>query len=87
MSGLFHELVFDIGTLRFNGGMLAFFLLQGGLVAVTAQSRLFRRLVRDVPVLAWLLTLILMLGTGILFVYGMDGVDPSNGWRRVFGPV
>lgn len=87
VSGLFHELMFDIGTMRFNGGMLAFFLLQGGLVAVTAQSRLFRRLVRDLPVLAWLLTLILMLGTGILFVYGMDGADPSNGWRRVFGPV
>jgi hypothetical protein len=86
VSGVGHELLFDVGTLKFNGGMLAFFFLQGGLVAVTSRSRFFRRLVREVPVLAWLLTTILMLATGILFVRGMDGVDPSNTWRRVFGP-
>ena len=39
------------------------------------------------PVVAWLLTTVVMLVTGILFVRGMDGVDPSNAWRRVFGPV
>jgi hypothetical protein len=87
VSGAYHELIFDLGTLKFNGGMLAFFMVQGGLVAVTSGSRGFRRLVREVPVLAWLVTTILMLATGILFVYGMDGVDPSNAWRRVFPPA
>ncbi len=86
VSGAFHELIFDVGTLKFNGGMLAFFMVQGGLVAVTSRSRIFRGLVRKMPVLAWLLTTILMLVTGILFVRGMDGVDPSNAWRRVFPP-
>ncbi len=86
-SAVLHEVIFDIGTRKFNGGMTAYFLLQGGLVAVTSRSRFFRRLARDVPVLAWFLTTVLMLATGILFVYGMDGVDPSYAWRRVFGPV
>ena len=87
VSGAYHELLFDIGTLKFNGGMLAYFMIQGGLVAVTSRSRFYRRLARDIPVLAWLLTIILMLLTGILFVRGMDGVDPSNAWRRVFSPT
>lgn len=86
VSGAFHELVMDVGTLKFNGGMLAYFLLQGGLVAATSRSRFFRRIVREAPKLAWFLTLVLMLVTGILFVYGLDGVDPSNAWRRVFPP-
>ena len=86
VSGAFHELLFDLGTLKFNGGMLGFFLLQAGLVAVTSRSRFYRRLARDLPVLAWLLTIILMLLTGILFVRGMDGVDPSYAWHRVFPP-
>lgn len=86
-SAVLHEVLFDIGTLKFNGGMLGYFMLQGGLVAVTSRSRFYRRLARDVPVLAWLLTTVLMLATGILFVYGMDGVDPSNAWRRVFSPA
>lgn len=85
-SAVLHEVLFDIGTLKFNGGMLGYFMLQGGLVAVTSHSRFYRRLARDVPVLAWLLTTLLMLATGILFVYGMDGVDPSYAWRRVFPP-
>ena len=86
VSGVFHELLADVGTLKFNGGMLGYFLLQGGLVAVTSKSRFVRRLVRDRPVLAWLLTTVLMLATGILFVRGMDGIDPSNAWRGVFPP-
>lgn len=86
VSAAFHELFFDLGTLKFNGGMLAFFMVQGGLVAATSRSRFYRRLARDVPVLAWFLTTVLMLATGILFVYGMDGVDPSHAWRRVFPP-
>ena len=86
-SAVLHEVIFDIGTQKFNGGMLVFFMLQGGLVAVTSRSRFYRRLARKLPVLAWLLTTVLMLGTGILFVYGMDGVDPSNAWRRVFSPT
>ena len=86
-SAVLHEVIFDIGTRKFNGGMLVYFMIQGGLVAATSQSRFFRRLTREVPVLAWFLTTVLMLATGILFVYGMDGVDPSYAWRRVFGPV
>lgn len=87
VSGAMHELFFDFGTMKFNGGMLGYFLLQGGLVAVTSRSRSYRRLTRDFPVVAWVLTTVVMLLTGILFVRGMDGVDPSNGWRRVFGPA
>ena len=87
VSGVFHELIFDIGTLKFNGGMLAFFTLQGGLVAATSGSRVVRQLVQQMPALAWFLTTILMLATGILFVRGMDGSDPSEAWRRVFGPT
>ena len=87
VSAAYHELIIDIGTLKFTGGMLGFFFLQGGLVAVASRSRFYRRLTRDAPVLAWFLTTVLMLATGILFVYGMDGVDPSYAWRRVFGPV
>jgi hypothetical protein len=87
VSGIYHELVFDLGTLKFNGGMLGFFMLQGGLVAGTTQSRSVRRFVREAPVLAWCLTTILMLGTGILFVRGMAAVDPSDAWYRVFPPA
>jgi hypothetical protein len=87
VSGVFHELIADVGTMQFNGGMLGYFALQGGLVAMTSRSRFYRRLARDAPVLAWFLTTVLMLGTGILFVYAMDGVDPSNAWRRVFSPT
>lgn len=86
VSGAWHEVIVDVATRKFNGGMLVYFLLQGGLVAVTSQSRLYRRLAREVPVLAWFLTTILMLATGILFVRGMDGVDPSYAWHRVFPP-
>lgn len=85
-SAVLHEVLFDIGTRKFNGGMLVYFMIQGGLVAVTSRSRFYRRLARDVPVLAWFLTTVLMLATGILFVRGMDGVDPSYAWRRVFRP-
>lgn len=86
-SAVLHEVIFDIGTLKFNGGMLGYFMVQGGLVAITSRSRFYRRLAREIPVLAWILTMVVMLLTGVLFVRGMDGVDPSNGWRRVFGPA
>jgi hypothetical protein len=86
-SALLHEVVFDIGARVFNGGMLAYFLLQAALVTATSRSRFYRTLARETPVVAWLLTIVLMLLTGVLFVRGMDGVDPSYGWRRVFGPV
>jgi hypothetical protein len=86
VSGAYHELLFDLGTLKFNGGMLGYFTLQGGLVAVTSRSHFVRRLARDLPVLAWFLTIVVMLTTGILFVRGMDGVDLTDAWRRVFGP-
>jgi len=66
VSGAFHEALFDLATMKFNGGMMAFFMVQGGLVAVTTRSRFFRRLVREAPALAWFVTLVLMLVTGIL---------------------
>jgi len=86
-SGVFHEVIADVGTRKFNGAMLVYFLLQGGLVTVTSRSRFYRRIARDVPVLAWIMTTLLLLATGILFVRGMDGIDPSYAWRRVFGPA
>jgi len=85
VSGAYHELLIDVGTGKFNGGMLAYFLLQGGLVLATARSSFYRRLAREVPGLAWVLTTILLLLTGVLFVRGLDGVDPSKAWHRVFG--
>lgn len=49
VSGAMHELFFDFGTMKFNGGMVLYFLLQGGLVAATSQSQLFRRLTPGSP--------------------------------------
>jgi hypothetical protein len=86
VSGAWHEVLADVATLKFNGAMLGYFLLQGGLVAITSRSQPYRRLAREIPVLAWALTTVLMLATGILFIRGMDGVDPSYAWHRVFPP-
>jgi hypothetical protein len=85
-SAVFHEVIADVGTRKFNGAMLAYFLIQGALVAVTARSPFVRRLARERPLVAWFLTTLLMLATGVLFIRGMDGIEPSYSWRRVFPP-
>lgn len=82
VSAAIHEALTDFATLSLSGWMGGFFLVQGGLVAVTSQSRSVRRLARRAPLLAWAMTAVVILGTGILFVRGMDGVDPSDAWSR-----
>jgi hypothetical protein len=82
VSGAFHEAAADVGTLSFSGWMLAYFLVQGTLVAATSQARSFRRLARRAPALTWALTVVVMLATGAMLVRGSDGIDPSNAWRR-----
>lgn len=84
VSGAVHELLCFCATLRFNGGMLAFFFSQGALVIATSRSRVFRRITRRSPRLAWMLTIVLLSATGILFVRGLDGIDPSGAWRHAF---
>ena len=86
-SGVLHEVLVYMVTCKFSGSMFAYFGLQGVLVASTSRSRFVRRLARERPVIAWALTTLVMLGTGVLFVRGLDGADPSEAWRRVFGPT
>jgi hypothetical protein len=82
LSAALHEAFVVAGTRTFSGWMAGFFLVQGGLTALTSRSRPFRRLARRAPVLTWALTLVAMLTTGTMFVRGADGIDPSDAWRR-----
>lgn len=82
-SGAFHEVIVAVGTLSFSGWMFAFFLVQGLLVMATLHWKAFRHLAKRAPVLTWALTLMVMLSTGVMFVRGADGIDPSNTWRNV----
>lgn len=82
VSGALHEAMADAGTLAFSGWMFGYFLVQGALVVATSQSRSFRRLARRAPALTWALTVVVMLATGVMFVRGADGIDPSDAWLR-----
>jgi len=82
-SGAFHEVIVAVGTLSFSGWMFAFFMVQGVLVVATLHWKSFRRLAKRAPVLTWALTVLLMLSTGVMFVRGADGIDPSNTWHQV----
>jgi hypothetical protein len=82
VSGALHEGFVVVGTREFTGWMAGFFLVQGVLVAVTSQSRSFRRLARHAPALTWTFTLMALLTTGVMLVRGADGIDPSDAWRR-----
>ena len=81
-SAALHEGFVVVGTREFSGWMGGFFLLQGVLVAATSQSRSFRRLARRAPRLTSTFTLVVILATGIMLVRGIDGIDPSEAWRR-----
>jgi hypothetical protein len=85
-SAAFHEYLFDVTTLRFSGWMALYFLVQGVLVVATATPWV-RRFARRVPHLAWALTLGVMVATGVLFVRGAQGVDPTDAWQRCCEPA
>ena len=81
VSGLLHELIVFAGTGAFSGWMGGFFLVQSVLVLATSHPRM-RGLAQRLPRLSWALTLALMLFTGVLFVRGAAGIDPTDAWRR-----
>lgn len=82
-SGAFHEALVGVGTLSFPGWMFAYFLVQGVLVMATVHWKSFRRLAKRAPVLTWAMTVVIMLATGVMFVRGAAGIDPSEAWQRV----
>jgi D-alanyl-lipoteichoic acid acyltransferase DltB (MBOAT superfamily) len=82
-SGAFHEAIVGVATLSFPGWMFAYFLTQGLLVMATLHWRSFRHLAKRAPWLTWALTVTVMLATGVMFVRGAAGIDPSDAWNRV----
>ncbi len=81
ISAVLHEAIIFAATLRVSGWMGAFFLVQGALVLVTSHPRV-RAWSRANPRASWVLTLTLMAITGVLFVRGAAGIEPSGSWAR-----
>jgi len=81
VSAILHEAIVFAGTLRFSGWMSAFFLAQGVLVILTSHAQV-RAFAKCWPRLSWALTLLVMLASGVLFVRGAEGIDPSQAWNR-----
>lgn len=80
-SGLLHDALVMGATLRFSGWMTAFFLIQAAAVIVTSRWAAFRHLVREAPLVAWVLNLSFLLLSGWMFIAAMQsvlGVDLSG---------
>jgi hypothetical protein len=77
ISGLVHELAFDIATSHWDGYQIAFFTLQAPLVILSDfTARSLRRYGWRVQVPMYLLTVIWMTTTSMLFLRGVDRVFP-----------
>jgi len=72
VSGLVHEAVFGFVAGHLTGWMMMYFLTQASLVLLTSNIRVFRRLTRRMPSVCWVLTMMIMLATGSMFVHGVD---------------
>jgi hypothetical protein len=82
VSGLYHEAGALMFARRVTGWMMAYFLLQGVVVAATSHSRLFRRLAHRAPLVSGVMTLIFVLASGVIFIRAIDGIDPAGTWQR-----
>jgi hypothetical protein len=74
ISGLVHELAFDIATSHWDGYQITFFALQAPLVIVSDYAARVLRRNRWVQVPMYLLTVLWMTATSMLFLRGVDRV-------------
>ena len=84
ISAVLQEGIVFAALLRFSGWMGAFFLVQGALVLGTSHPRV-RAWSQAHPRASWALTLLAMAITGVMFVRGGAGIEPSDSWLRCCG--